>query len=72
MAKHYCDKEKELTEMAVNITYIKKAIDDFKDDVRKNTEFRNKTNGVFTAVGAIAGVIGGFIVWIFTKIWGDR
>jgi len=72
MAKHTCNKEKELAEMAVDIKYIRKAIDDIVPDVKINTAFRNKTNGVITFVGALAGVIGGFMVWIFSKLWGDK
>jgi hypothetical protein len=72
MAKHNCKYEKEIAEMGVDIKYIRKAVDEIKPDVKQNTEFRNKTNGVITFVGAIAGVIGGLLVWIFSKLWGNK
>jgi len=89
MAKHDCNKEKEIIEIGTDIKYIRLAVDEIKTDVKKNTafrekvadvvveirqnsEFRNKATGILGLMGAIAGVVGGAIVWIFSKIWGDK
>ena len=72
MAKHPCKYEKEIAEMGVDVKYIRKAVDEIKPDVKLNTAFRNKTNGVMTFIGALAGFIGGLMVWIFSKLWGNK
>ena len=70
--KHTCKYEKEIAEMGVDIKYIRKAVDDIKLDVKLNTAFRNKTNGIMAVIGAVAGFMGGFIVWVISKLWGNK
>ena len=70
--QHVCKYEKEIAEMGLDIKYIRKSVDEITTDVKQNTEFRNKTNGIITFVGALAGFMGGLLVWLFTKIWGEK
>jgi hypothetical protein len=79
MAKHYCNKEKELGEMGKDIKYIKEAVDDLKSEFKDektqrqlNTDYRNKTIGIVLFIGTMASVIGSAIVWILSKFWGDK
>ena len=64
--------KEEFIELKTDVKYIRKTLDEMRDEVKTNTEFRNKATGVIALLGTIAGVIGGFIVWIFSKIWGDK
>ena len=71
MVRHTCNKEHEITEIAADVKYLVKSMDEIKNDVKENTEFRIKANGIIGAVAFVASVFGGFIMWIITKIRGN-
>ena len=74
MAKHRCDKEVELSEMHSDIKYIKKAISGngepgLMKDVRENSNFRLKLEGMGGLVKFLVGVASsGVIIGIINTI----
>ena len=44
-------------------------IKEIKGDVKQNTEFRLKANGIIGAIAFVATIFGGAIVWIMNKVW---
>ena len=63
-------KQEEFIELKSDVKYIRRTLDEIKSEVKCNTEFRNKANGVIGFFGIIAGLLGGIMVWAFGKIWG--
>lgn len=51
------------------MTEIKTDVNTVKKDIKCNTEFRLKANGVIALVGIIATFIGGIITAIVAKVW---
>lgn len=58
-----------LAEKIDNLHHILK---DLKPDIRANSEFRLKAKGALSILSLAAGLIGGSIVFIFTKIFGRK
>ena len=48
---------------------IKDSIHTVNQDVKKNTEFRLKVNGIVMIIGAIAGFIATGVLWVIGKIF---
>lgn len=84
--EHYCKYENEIadighkinkmeireTEMASDIKYIITTLKEYNNEAKENTEFRHRATGVIGFVGAVTGVLGGFLVWIMSRIFGDK
>lgn len=63
-------KQEEFIELKSDVKYIRRTLDEMKEEVKENTIFRNKANGIIGFFGIIAGLLGGLMVWVFGKIWG--
>lgn len=42
---------------------------ELRTECKINTEFRNKAVGVWTVICAIGGFVGGFALWLLSKVW---
>ena len=52
-------------------TFLEDDYKPLKNDVKYNTEFRQKAYGVISAIAVFWTVITSIIVWIAKKIWGN-
>lgn len=68
--KHICNKETEIAEINTGVKYLVKTMDEIKEEVKQNSEFRIRAKGVIGVVAFIASLFGGLIVWAINKVWG--
>ena len=58
--------------LAEKIDNLHGILKDLKPDIKSNSEFRLKAKGALSILSLAAGIIGGFIVFIFSKIFGKK
>jgi len=58
--------------LATKIDSIKETLDEIKPEIKKNTEFRQKANGIMLFLSSVAAVIGGGIAFIIDKLFGGK
>ena len=58
--------------LAERIDNVHKEIIGMKVDVKENTKFRNQAKGALSILAFGCTALGGFIVWIFNKIFGGK
>jgi len=73
-----CSKDREIGEIHAGVQYIKEIVDDIKEnrkidreDIKENTEFRQNAKGIIGGITFISMLLGGSIIWLIKKIWGN-
>jgi hypothetical protein len=61
--------ERELGEIHASLISIEKKLDGTMCDVRQNTEFRQNAKGALGFAVFIGTIIGGFILWLFQRLF---
>lgn len=51
------------------IDSLQHSMEEFKSDIKANTEFRLQAKGMIGLVGILASFVGAVIVWSMDKIW---